>query len=224
MDTGLLMYELIDAGVDSPRGRQVIRMLNNMHRRWPIANDDYLYVLATFIVVPVRFADQYGARATTDVEKEAIAAFYRQVGQLMGIHDLPDGYRAAAEVLDRYEAANAAPSPAGAALLAATTHVAAARLPRPLRSHTAAIIALLLPDHICAALSLPIPTARARWALRQVMALRRWARHLRPGPPKPVFTAGVSGKTVYPAGYDLFTDLGVAAAPVNGPRPPEVRS
>ena len=37
-------------------------MLNHMHRSLAIGGDEYSYVLATFIVPPLRWADQFGWR------------------------------------------------------------------------------------------------------------------------------------------------------------------
>src|SRR5215469_16968422 len=40
-DTGLLMYELITNGLESEHGRAAVRRLNQIHRRFQIAPDDY---------------------------------------------------------------------------------------------------------------------------------------------------------------------------------------
>jgi len=51
-DTALVMYELIAAGFENPRGQEMLKLLNRVHRGWSIAAADFTYVLCTFIVVP----------------------------------------------------------------------------------------------------------------------------------------------------------------------------
>ena len=36
--------------------------MNRMHGRYAISNDDYLYVLSTFVLVPIRWNHAYGWR------------------------------------------------------------------------------------------------------------------------------------------------------------------
>src|SRR3954451_19117376 len=76
-DTGLVMYELISHGFNAPRGREMVKLLNRVHHRWPILEEDYRYVLAAFVVVPIRWIERRGWRPLLEVEKEASATFYR---------------------------------------------------------------------------------------------------------------------------------------------------
>jgi hypothetical protein len=207
-DTALLMYELIDAGPDAPRGREVLRMLNRMHSRWPIEVDDFLYVLCTFVVVPVRWIDQYGWRACTDAEREAIATFYREVGRRMGIRGLPGSYVDAARFLDEYEVANVRYSPEGAALAEATRGVLAGRLPTPLRPWAGRITALYLPDHLCAAVGIRPPARVTRRAFGAMMRVRGRVVRRRPVAGEPRFTPGEAVAGLYPSGY-ILENLGV---------------
>lgn len=207
VDTGLIMYELIDAGTDTPRGRQVIRMLNRIHGCWNIEAEDFLYVLCTFIVVPVRWIDDFGWRSCTQIERQAVTDFYREVGRLMGIAGLPHSYADAARALDDYEAANVAYSPEGAALMADTQRVLAAHLPAPLRPFTDRITALYLTDQLCAAVGIHPPSRPSRTMFRGLMWTRRQIVRRRPPPSEPRFTPGQPTPDVYPAGYQL-PDLG----------------
>ena len=59
-DTELILAEILDNGMDSERGREANRRLNRMHGRYEIRNEDYLYVLATFVLVPLRWNRKYG--------------------------------------------------------------------------------------------------------------------------------------------------------------------
>jgi hypothetical protein len=215
LDTALMMYELIDSGPDSPRGRAVIRMINQMHRAVRITEDQYSYVLTTFIVPAVRFMDSYGWRPSTEREKEAVTAFYRRVGQLMGLGWLPGSYKEAERFLDAYEAESLAPSPEGARLMRATRDVLATRMPKGTRWASPTLVRLMLDDRLCEALSLPVPAPAARRAFALAMAARRAVVRKRPVRAEPRFRPGRSGKDVYPHGYEL-EDLGPPREPGEG--------
>lgn len=91
-DTSLIMAELVEHGYDSERGRRALRRMNQMHGRFPIANDDLLYVLSTFIYEPIRWIEMYGRRSLTQNEKLACFYFYRELGHRMNIKDIPSDY------------------------------------------------------------------------------------------------------------------------------------
>lgn len=88
-DTELLLYEILENGIDSERGSAAIDRINNMHGRYKIPNRDYLYVLSTFVFEPIRWMDQWGWRPFTTGEKEAILNNYLKLGGRMHITDIP---------------------------------------------------------------------------------------------------------------------------------------
>src|SRR5437660_1275808 len=51
-DTDLLISELLESGYDGPRGRAALRRINQQHGRFQIADDDFRYVLSTFVYEP----------------------------------------------------------------------------------------------------------------------------------------------------------------------------
>ena len=132
-DTGLVMYELISSGFDDPRGREMVRLLNRVHRPWPISNEDYQYVLAAFIVVPARWIERRGWRPLLPAERDASARFYLELARLMNIRDPPASYQEAAQLLDCYERKHMAPSAAGKVLMDKTQAIVVRKLPQPLK-------------------------------------------------------------------------------------------
>lgn len=64
--------------------------MNAMHGRFKIANEDYLYVLSTFIFEPIRWMERWGWRPFTSLEKEAILINYQELAKRMGIVQVPD--------------------------------------------------------------------------------------------------------------------------------------
>lgn len=102
-DTALLLEAPAVHGFDSPEGRAGVRRINQMHAMYDISNDDMRYVLATFVVVPKRWLDDYGWRPLTDGELTAAVHYYRALGRRMAIKDVPETYEAFADLMDDYE-------------------------------------------------------------------------------------------------------------------------
>ena len=88
-DTALLVREVLSNGLDSDRARRAFARINDMHGRFRIANDDFLYVLSTFVFTPIDWLDRFGRRAMTDEEKEDWFLYWREFGRRMGIANLP---------------------------------------------------------------------------------------------------------------------------------------
>lgn len=104
-DTAILIAELCEWGYESGRGRQALERMNWAHGHFRIANDDFLYVLSTFVYEPIRWIDAYGWRRLCEHERQGYFQFWRGIGTRMGIHDIP-GTSAAFEQWSRdYERA-----------------------------------------------------------------------------------------------------------------------
>jgi hypothetical protein len=93
-DTGLIVSAMLKWGYDSPEGGAFLQRMNAIHSHFPISNQDYLYVLSTFVYEPIRWCDRYGWRPFCDQEKQACYYFWRTVGERMGIQDIPPSYEA----------------------------------------------------------------------------------------------------------------------------------
>lgn len=102
-DTSLLLDSVLEHGLASPKGRAGVRRINLMHSAYDISNDDMRYVLATFVVVPVRWLDNYGWRKMTANEIAGSTVYYRELGRRMNIKDMPTDYAGFVKLLDDYE-------------------------------------------------------------------------------------------------------------------------
>ena len=51
-DTALLVAEFMQNGYDGERGQQAIAHINKIHGFYHIENDEYLFVLSTFMLTP----------------------------------------------------------------------------------------------------------------------------------------------------------------------------
>lgn len=102
-DTSLLISTLVEEGYESASGAAAIARMNHWHGRYRIKNDDFLYVLSVFIYEPVRWTNRFGWRALTCLEQEAMYYFWREVGERMGIQEIPETYDAFDAFNRRYE-------------------------------------------------------------------------------------------------------------------------
>jgi hypothetical protein len=202
-DTGLLMLEMIEHGLDHERGRAAVRRLNQIHRRFDIPDDEYRYVLGCFMVVPVRWLDRYGWRPLCCHERRASFVFYRELGRLMGITGIPDSYPAMAEFFDDFEAHRLGGSDAGRQLMAATASLFRARVPRLLGGLAVPMSGALLDDQVRRALELKPAPWTARVVMRAGLRIRGTVvrRMLRP---RTVSKFHDRIRTAsYPDGYDI---------------------
>jgi hypothetical protein len=212
IDTGLFMYELIEAGFDSPRGRDVVRGLNRMHQRWHIRQEDYRYVLLCLMVVPTRWVNSYAPRDLTVEEIQATVVFYRELGRRMNIADLPETYVAAETVFDDYEARNVGYSDAGRTLMYETRGVMAEQLPWLLKRGAPLFTRLVLDDYVADAVGVRRAPPGTRVAGRAVRRVRTLAYSVHRDRRESYFTPGRKVNGVYPDGY-RFDELGPTAEP-----------
>jgi len=212
-DTGLFMYELIESGgFDTRTARDVVSGLNRAHRHWEISNEDFLYVLAAFVVVPARWINQFGWRQLTGNELTAMAAFYTELGTRMGIRNIPETYQAFADLLDEYERAHLAPSFSGISHMSATNGIIAGRLPRPLRRLAPLLTSAVTDDRICRSLGIKPANALAKNLAKFLLRVRGVIVRRMPARKTSWFVPGTRAGSVYPRGYTI-ADLGPAERP-----------
>src|SRR5690606_3730369 len=102
-DTLVLFGELFANGSGSDRAGDVVDRMGEIHARFNIAQEDYLYTLVSIIDEPERSAEIIGYTSTIWAEHEAWFRFWRRVGERMGIEDLPATYRESRELAHRLE-------------------------------------------------------------------------------------------------------------------------
>jgi uncharacterized protein (DUF2236 family) len=206
-DTVALLREIGRDGPGSPRGRAAIRRMNWIHRPYRISNDDLLYVLATFIVIPVRWIERYGWRDLAPGEVRAAVRYYRTVGRLMGIRHLPATYPEFASYLDAYERDHHAFSTANRRLAVSLIEVIGSSVPRPVRPFARRCVAAALGSPLHRALGLPEPSGVALAGVHA--ALRFRAALIRLVPPLRRAGQGPRQLRSYPHGYTL-SEIGPA--------------
>lgn len=181
-DTVMLVDAVIDYGLDDARGRTAVRRINQMHRSYDISNDDLLYVLCTFVVVPVRWIDTWGWRPTTRPEREASALVYANLGRHMGITGIPEDYAGFAAFQDAYEAQHFAFDPGAHEVAMATLRLMTTFRPFTVLppSVTLRLSYALLDEPLLRALGLPLPTRAERLLVAAVFRARAHVERLMP--------------------------------------------
>lgn len=91
-DTELILFEILEHGMNSLRGKRAIRRMNSMHGRFDISNEDFVYVLSTFIFEPIRWVEKYGYRPMTEVEKQGVFKNYLELGIRMNLKNVPKSF------------------------------------------------------------------------------------------------------------------------------------
>ena len=201
-DTLLILAELLESGYDSERGRAAQRQMNRMHHRFPIANDDYLYILSTSVVEPIRFNARFGWRPYSEIEKRAYFNLWAAIARRMGIRDVPRTLAELERYHDDYERDRFAFSPSNRANAVAMIEMFGGWYPAPLRPAVRAAIRGLLADEVLDALGLPRPSVRTRALVEGLLRLR--ARLLRIGPRRArPFLHTSRRQRSYPHGYRI---------------------
>ncbi|GAA1098292.1 DUF2236 domain-containing protein [Nocardiopsis exhalans] len=233
-DTALILNDILEHGFGPGRGRDALRRMNQMHRSYDISNDDYRYVLSTFVVMPVRWLNDYGYgwRELSDHEIAASTNYYRKLGQHMGIKDIPETYEEFRELMDSYEAEHFAYSEGGRAVSDATLELMVGFYPAWQRPLVRPFTQGLLDDPLIKAFKYPEPSAFWRKSGDAALKLRakvvrrmkpreepRWARM---SPNIRSYPDGYAPDRIgtFPQGCPVPHDLRTRGVPGTGARVP----
>jgi hypothetical protein len=213
-DTDLIVSELMEHGYDSPRGRAALRRMNQIHGRFAIANDDFLYVLSTFVFEPIRWNARFGWRPMCDAERLAYFHFWREVGRRMGIRAIPASYEEFERFNAEYELVHFRFAETNRRVGEATRDLFLSWFPGPLRPLVRPAIYAMMDDALIAAFGFPRPSRAMRSLVAAALRLR--ARALRAWPARRRPCLRTEGRPrSYPDGYRI-EELG-PPPPVPGP-------
>ncbi|GAA3759383.1 hypothetical protein HDA32_004692 [Spinactinospora alkalitolerans] len=204
-DTALILDAMMEHGFGPGEGRDALRRMNQMHRSYDISNDDYLYVLSTFVVMPVRWLNDwgYGWRRLTEHEIAANTNYYRMLGRHMGIKRIPGTYAEFHELFDSYERAHFGYSEGGRRVSDATLGIMVDFYPAWQRPIIRPFTMGLLDDRLITAFRYDRPSWFWRFAAKA--GLRARARVVRFMPPReePFWARMSPNIRSYPDGYDV---------------------
>lgn len=90
-DTGVFIGEFVIGSADSERGMRALAKVNWLHGRYgsKIGNDEMIHTLAMFILEPQRWIEKYEWRAMIELERVAAFVYWKEIGNRMGIKNIP---------------------------------------------------------------------------------------------------------------------------------------
>jgi len=133
-DTNIIMHSWINYGIDSSQGRESMAHLIQIHNvfKKSISNQDFVYMLCSFMVDTMRFIEVFGWRKLTNLEKEAIYFFWHKIGQRMNIKEIPGSLVECSELIEHYIESDKARQTDSGKVLSATLISMFAELHKPL--------------------------------------------------------------------------------------------
>jgi hypothetical protein len=177
-DTDLIASELMEWGYTSERGKRALRRMNQLHSRFTIANEDFLYVLSTFIFEPIRWNARFGWRLMCAQERLGMFYFWREVGCRMNIKDIPTDYAVLERYNVEYERSHYRYTDTNQRVGAATRDLFLSWFPRLVRPLVRPAIYAMMDDPILVAFGFPRPSPVTRrlvtGALKTRARLLRW--------------------------------------------------
>jgi hypothetical protein len=210
-DTDLLVSELVEWGYDSERGRRALRRMNQLHGRFAIANEDFLYVLSTFVYEPVRWNARFGWRPLCEQERLGYFHFWREVGRRMNIRDVPASFEAFERFNRDYERQHYRFTEANRRVGAATRELFVRWFPRPVAPLVRSAIYALLDEPLLEAFGFPRPARLTRWLVPAALRLRGRLVRFLPARRRPRLRTELRHRS-YPGGYAI-EQLGPPGAP-----------
>ena len=201
-DTELVIAEMGKHGLESPRGRTALRRMNAMHAAFDVDREDMLYVLTTFILEPIRWAERFGWRPMHEVEQLATMHWHRRLGRHMGLGELPTDLAWYDDFNRRYEAEHFRYHPANRRVADASVRLFLdIHLPRPLHGAGEVLVRALLDRPLLDALGYePAPRAVVRGVEAAMRARALVQRRLLPERRRPWDLTTVQRPT-YPNGH-----------------------
>jgi hypothetical protein len=171
-DTDLILSTIVEHGYDSPEGRRAVRRMNRIHGRFRITNDDFLYVLSSFVYEPIRWNARFGWRRLIETERLATFHFWRAVGRLMAIRDIPEEYGELERFNVEYERRHFRRTPEAERVGLATRDMFLAWFPGLPKRLGAPAIYALMDDRLLDAFGFPRPSRAVRAAVERALRAR----------------------------------------------------
>ena len=171
-DTDILISEMMDWGYESERGKAALERIKTIHSYFDISNDDFLYVLSTFIFEPIRWIEKFGWRPLCEIEKRAFFEFWVAVGQRMGFQEIPQTFESFNDFNRQYEDKYFQFSHSNQRIGQATCDLFSSWFPFFLRPAVKRVVYAMLDDPSRKAFGFPDSSPILQNLVRQILRLR----------------------------------------------------
>ncbi|KAF9524240.1 hypothetical protein CPB83DRAFT_861674 [Crepidotus variabilis] len=162
-DVGRENQELGDKSqpAEDPRAMIAVARMNWIHSHYTIPNRDYVYTLSLFILEPARWAERYGWRPLSPLEKHAYFVFWVDLANKMGMQDVPESIGALEDLVEQFESKYMVPAKSNHETAIHTFNELLGAIPKAfgLRKHADSIAICLLEDNVREAMMFPKQSA-----------------------------------------------------------------
>lgn len=203
-DTVLVLAEIGENGRGHPDADASLARMNEMHGRFRIRNDDFLYTLSAFVFEPMRALELYGPRPMTALEQSAWFHAYRMLGEDMKIRDLPDDLASFRIWRDAFEQSEIRFNPTNRLVADATMRVLfdMMKVPGFARNIAERAMVALMEPHVAKAFGYDPPGNSFVRLINGVMAVRKHVSAALPDR-KSVRLQTKRRFPTYPSGYEI---------------------
>lgn len=176
-DTKILIGLLLESGWDGAFGQQALARINQTHGHYRIYNDEFLFVLWTFIDFPIQWSRQFSHRPMTTHEQAAWFHFWVGIGQRMNIEAIPANKAAFDDWIQSYRMREFYYDSANQRVTDATTRVIENWLPEPLQPLVKWAVSGLMDPEFLYSVNYPQPSPIQKnlclWSLKAYCRLRQ---------------------------------------------------
>jgi hypothetical protein len=201
-DTDLLISAFSEDGWDGEIGKRALHRMNQIHSRFPIANDDLLYVLSAMVLEPIRWNERFGWRTLIEAERLSAFNFWHEIGRRMAITDIPSSLAALELFNTDYERNRFERTDAGRRVAHAQRDVFLAWFPWLPKRLGARGISALLDERVVDVLDLDRATRLERRAVHTALRLRAGTVRRLPPRRRPRLRTTMRRRS-YPGGYTI---------------------
>jgi mpaB/rubber oxygenase-like protein len=201
-DTDLLISAFSEDGWDGEVGTRALRRMNQIHSRFTIANDDFVYVLSAMVLEPIRWNERFGWRKLIEAERLSAFNFWREIGRRMAISDIPGSLEELELFNTEYERRTFERTDEGRRVAHAQRDVFLAWFPWLPRRLGARGISALLEERIVDVLDLDRPTQLERRTAEAALRLRAGTVRRLPPRRRPRLRTTMRRRS-YPGGYTI---------------------
>ncbi|KIL64803.1 hypothetical protein M378DRAFT_77637 [Amanita muscaria Koide BX008] len=157
--------------VSDPRAMLALARTNWLHAHFSISNDDMLLTLSLFVLEPLAWADKYGWRPLSPLEKQAYYVFWMEIGRRMNIRDIPDTLEGLYDLAKAYEVDKMIAAETNKAVSGATVEELIYSAPKFMKPFARKLVAAALEDHVRNAMMMPKP----RWYMYAIVNLTMYS-------------------------------------------------
>ena len=175
-DTGVFIQEFIIGSADSERGMRALSKVNWLHRRYgsKIGNGEMIHTLAMFVLEPQRWIEKHEWRAMTGLEKVAAFIYWKEIGNRMGIKDIPETLAELEDWTEDFENEHMVYTESNRICAETTINLYLRNVPRSLRNFARTLVTSLLEERVRLAIGSPQPPLWAHRLVISFLRLRAW--------------------------------------------------